>query len=79
MTVKTTAGNSLIFYTGKNEAGTLQPVLHGETGVLAASSASWTYQSVAMAGMQAFPSTRGMLHWCIWATGKTVSRLPRTT
>ncbi|EOC0000051.1 Ig-like domain-containing protein [Cronobacter sakazakii] len=54
MPINTNAGSSLIFYTGKNEAGNLQKVLHGEAGELAASSASWTYQSVAMSAMQAF-------------------------
>ena len=34
--------------------GAGHPVSHGLTGQMAASSASWTYQSVAMSGMQAF-------------------------
>ncbi|QMM55236.1 Ig-like domain-containing protein (plasmid) [Enterobacter sp. RHB15-C17] len=51
------AGNSLIFYTGKNYAGTAQSVSHGVTGVLAASTTSWSEQSVAMSGMQAFVSS----------------------
>lgn len=54
MTNEIKAGTSLIFYTGKNEAGSLQQVLHGENGELAAGSANWAYQSVAVSEMQAF-------------------------
>ena len=54
MKINSNAGTSLIFYTGTHYAGTAHPVTHGQTGQLAASSASWTYQSVAMSGMQAF-------------------------
>ena len=54
MKINSNAGTSLIFYTGTHDAGTAHPVTHGQTGQLAASSASWTYQSVAMSGMQAF-------------------------
>ncbi|WP_024558339.1 Ig-like domain-containing protein [Franconibacter pulveris 1160] len=48
------AAGSLIFYTGKNYAGPGTPVVHGATGQIAANSASWNYQSVAMSGMQSF-------------------------
>jgi hypothetical protein len=45
---------SLIFYSGKNYAGSMQPVNYGQTGVLAASGTEWNYQSVAMSNMHAF-------------------------
>lgn len=54
MQVKSKAGKSLIFYTGKNFAGTQQAVTHGTVGEMAASTANWMYQSVAMADMQSF-------------------------
>lgn len=57
MKISSTAGPSLIFYTGAHNAGSAHPVTHGQTGQLAASSASWTYRSVAMSGMQAFISS----------------------
>ncbi|HIE5387215.1 TPA: Ig-like domain-containing protein [Enterobacter cancerogenus] len=58
MTINIYAGKSLIFYTGKNEAGSPQMVAHGQTGELASASADWTYQSVAMSEMQAFVNSK---------------------
>jgi hypothetical protein len=48
------ASGSLIFYSGKNYAGSMQPINYGQTGVLAASGTEWNYQSVAMSNMHAF-------------------------
>ncbi|MFP2240968.1 Ig-like domain-containing protein [Pseudescherichia vulneris] len=57
MSDKISDGGSLIFYAGKNYAGTALSVSHGDTGVLAASTTSWNVLSVAMSGMQAFVSS----------------------
>ncbi|MCK7229467.1 Ig-like domain-containing protein [Enterobacter asburiae] len=54
MTDSVTAGSSLIFYTGKNYAGSAQQVTHGVTAELAGGSAAWDYLSVAMTAMDAF-------------------------
>ncbi|EKY3120757.1 Ig-like domain-containing protein [Cronobacter turicensis] len=58
MTITSSAGKSLIFYTSKNYAGASQFVTHGQTGELASASANWTYQSVAMSDMQAFVNSK---------------------
>ncbi|MCP2006264.1 UNVERIFIED_ORG: hypothetical protein J2Y78_004918 [Buttiauxella agrestis ATCC 33320] len=57
MSDKISTGSSLIFYTGKNYAGTAKSVSHGITGVLAANTTSWNEQSVAMSAMQVFISS----------------------
>lgn len=54
MSVKASAGSSLIFYTGKNYAGSAQQVTHGVTGMLAGGSAAWSYQSVALSAMESY-------------------------
>ncbi|MCK7229464.1 Ig-like domain-containing protein [Enterobacter asburiae] len=48
------AGSSLIFYTGKNYAGSAQQITHGVTGVLAGSSSTWDYLSVALSAMESY-------------------------
>ena len=57
MSIQDTASGSLIFYGGKNysdgQTGNIN-VAHGDIGEIAAGSANWIYQSVAMSGMHAF-------------------------
>ncbi|WP_336221767.1 Ig-like domain-containing protein [Citrobacter amalonaticus] len=54
MSKQNMATGSLIFYTGKNYAGTPAQVVHGSTGQLASQTGEWYYQSVATSGMHAF-------------------------
>ena len=58
MSKQNMATGSLIFYTGKNYAGTAQQVAHGDSGELAFQTNAWDYQSVAMSGMQTLVFSR---------------------